>query len=85
MDFTIYANNVCLNLRGSPWWYSLHTFTDVFTEATEYSDYLKGREPVDITDRLLPNPEIWSQKPPETVPEIEKLKIFLGEHTPRSP
>ena len=57
---------------------SIHTFTDVLTEAIEYSDYLKGGEPVDITDRLLPNPEIWSQKPPETVPEIEKLKNFPG-------
>ena len=63
----------------------MHTFTGMFTEATEYSDYLKGGEPVDITDRLLPNPEIWSQKPPETVSEIETLKIFLGEHAPRPP
>ena len=31
--------------------------------------------------------KFWSQKPPETVSEIEKLKIFLGEHAhaPRPP
>ena len=36
---------------------------------------------MDITDRLLLNPEIWSQKPPETASEIE-VKKFPGEHTP---
>ena len=29
--------------------------------------------------------KVWSQKPPETLSEIEKLKIFLGEHAPRPP
>ena len=33
---------------------------------------------MDITDRLLLNPEIWSQKPPETVLEIENVKDFPG-------
>jgi hypothetical protein len=40
----------------------------------------KGGEPVDITDRLLPNLNAGSQKPPETVSEVEKSKNFLGVH-----
>ena len=51
----------------------------MFTKVTEYSHYLGG-EPVDITDRLLPQPQkVWSQMPPETVSEVENL-IFLGKH-----
>ena len=47
--------------------------------------HLKVGEPVDLTDRLLPTLKVGYQKPPETVSEVEKLKIFLGEHFPRSP
>ena len=28
---------------------------------------------------------MWSQKPPEAVLEVVKLKIFLGEHASRPP
>ena len=51
------CNNVCLNLQkfhgGRVY---ILVATDVFTEATKYSDYSKGGEPVDITDSLLPQP-----------------------------
>ena len=57
MDYTIYVNNVCLNLQYIPCG-SIHNFADVFIEATVYSDYFKGMGTVDITDRLLLNPEI---------------------------
>ena len=42
-------------------------------------------ESVDITERCIPPPKVWSQMPPETVLEVENLKSFLGEHTPRPP
>ena len=42
-------------------------------------------ESVGITERCIPPPKVWSQMPPETVLEVENLKIFLGEHTPRPP
>ena len=32
-----------------------------------------------------PTLKVWSQKPPESLSEIEKLKIILGEHAPRPP
>ena len=61
MYYTIEVNNACLHKSPKGfWWQSIHTFTDVFADATEYSDYivyLKGGETVDITDRLLPIPE----------------------------
>ena len=56
MDYITYLNNVCLNLQNVP---CGGVLTDLFIEATVYSDYLIGRGRVDITDRLLLNSEIF--------------------------
>ena len=55
------------------------------TEATEYSDYLMGGEQWISLTGFSPTLKVWSQKPPETVLEIKKLKSFLGEHMPLVP
>ena len=41
-----------------------------------------GGKPVDITDRFSPVMKAGSQKPPETISEIEKLKISWGSIPP---
>ena len=56
----------------------------MFTEAKEYSGYLKGaRGTVDITDRLLPNPQSLVSEATRTVSDIENFKLkFPGEYAP---
>ena len=50
----------------------------MFIEATVYSDYLKGWEQWVSLICFSSTQNFWSQKPPETVSEMEKLKIYLG-------
>ena len=72
----LFVNNVCLNLQNVPWGrvYSIHTFNKSVHRSNS----------VQVTG-FSPTLKIWSQKPQETISEIENLKIFPGEHAPRPP
>ena len=64
-------------------WYRVYIlFADVFIEATVYSDYIMVWEQWISLIYFSSTQSCWSQKPPETVSEIEKLKKFLGNMPP---
>ena len=60
------------------WWQIVHTSTDAFAEATEYSDYLKvGEQWISLTGFSL-TLTVWSQEPPEVISDIAKIKTLPG-------
>ena len=73
MDYTIYVNNVCLNLQK------------VRDRSIHTSDRSVHRSNSVQATGFSPTLKIWSQKAPKIVSDIKKLKSFQGEHAPRPP
>ena len=73
MDYTIYVNSVPKFPKCSL----------IYLYSVQWP--FKGRETVDITDRLLLNPEILVSEATRNSLIDWKVNIFLEEHAPRTP
>ena len=87
MDYTIYINNVCLNLQK----FLVVEYTYFYTrvhrniEATVYSDYSReGEQWTSLTNMLL-NPRIFGPEATRNSLRDWKVKNLPGEHSPISP